>query len=76
MKIAVTLALVANVESGRVARVQRDTDRRYFQLTDMMENYNPTFDERKYWTYGCNCLILGESFSEFFRIFMNFSEFF
>ena len=42
MKIAVTLALVANVESSRVARVQRDTDRRYFQLTDMMENYNPT----------------------------------
>merc|ERR1711868_297757 len=25
-----------------------------------MSFYNPDFDERKYWTYGCNCLILGD----------------
>ena len=51
----------ANVNHShrRVAR-QADDDRRYFQLVDMMENYNPQFDERKYWAYGCNCLILGE----------------
>ena len=51
----------ANVNHShrRVAR-QADDDRRYFQLVDMMENYNPAFDERKYWAYGCNCLILGE----------------
>ena len=57
----VTLAiLAAATEAGRVAR-QAPTggDRRYFQLTDMMNHYNPSFDERKYWTYGCNCLILG-----------------
>ena len=35
-------------------------ERRYFQLTEMMENYNSEFDERKYWAYGCNCLILGD----------------
>jgi len=34
-------------------------DRRYNQLTDMMLHHNPDFDERKYWTYGCNCLVLG-----------------
>lgn len=58
----VTLAiLAAATEAGRVAR-QAPTggDRRYFQLTDMMNHYNPSFDERKYWTYGCNCLILGD----------------
>ena len=26
--------------------------RRYFQLTEMMENYNADFDERQYWAYG------------------------
>lgn len=35
-------------------------ERRYNQLVDMMEHYNSEFDERKYWTYGCQCLILGD----------------
>ena len=35
-------------------------ERRYSQLTEMMENYNADFDEKKLWAYGCNCLILGE----------------
>ena len=26
----------------------------------MVQNYNPEFDERKYWAYGCQCLILGK----------------
>ena len=39
---------------------QTNDERRYFQLADMMDYFNPQFDERKYWTYGCNCLILGE----------------
>lgn len=26
----------------------------------MMQHYNSDFDERKYWTYGCQCLILGD----------------
>lgn len=37
-----------------------DQERRYSQLTDMMNFYNADFDERKYWTYGCQCLILGD----------------
>jgi len=45
----------------RVARQsETDGDRRYSQLVDMMANYNSDFDERKYWAYGCNCLILGD----------------
>jgi len=40
--------------------VPDDPTRRYFQLTRMMEFFNDEFDERKYWTYGCNCLILGD----------------
>ena len=59
MKLAIIFA--ASVQSNRVARQTGiDQDRRYSQLTDMMEHYNPDFDERKYWTYGCNCLILGK----------------
>ena len=45
--------------STRDAEPLEDQQRRYFQLTSMMDFFNPTFDERKYWTYGCNCLILG-----------------
>ena len=37
-----------------------DGEKRYSQLVDMMGHYNSDFDERKYWAYGCNCLILGE----------------
>ena len=44
----------------QVRQVGPDQERRYNQLTDMMEHYNPNFDERRYWTYGCNCLILGD----------------
>ena len=25
-----------------------------------MEYYNSEFDDRKYWTYGCNCHVLGD----------------
>ncbi|CBY36593.1 unnamed protein product [Oikopleura dioica] len=34
--------------------------RRYSDLLKIVKFYNPTFDERKYWTYGCHCLILGD----------------
>jgi len=54
-----------NAQRGPAAQVQAEvrpdqSDRRYFQLTDMMTNYNPDFDERKFWAYGCQCLILGD----------------
>jgi len=37
-----------------------DDSRRYDQLVDMMAHFNADFDERKYWTYGCHCLMLGD----------------
>ena len=46
-------------ERGRVP-TQEQGSKRYSQLVEMMGNYNAAFDERKYWTYGCNCLILGD----------------
>jgi len=64
--IAVALLSVSEGFNLRVARqadngVEKTTDdKRYFQLVKMMEHHNPTFDERKYWAYGCNCLILGD----------------
>lgn len=65
MKLYATFALICKVaESSRVrtARNDRllDDEKRYFQLVDMMAHYNSEFDERKYWAYGCNCLILGD----------------
>jgi len=61
--IAFNLALL---EAARVRRSNQgekalgDVDKRYSQLVDMMGHYNNDFDQRKYWAYGCNCLILGD----------------
>ena len=57
-----TLALVSSSLAQDMSEVVRrqNNERRYAQLTEMMENYNSEFDERKYWAYGCNCLILGD----------------
>jgi len=42
-----------DVSAGQLAR-------RYSDLLAMVYHYNPGFDERKYWAYGCNCLMLGD----------------
>ena len=55
-----TTALIAAATAHKVARQADDSDRRYFQLKNMMVYYNNDFDERKYWTYGCNCHFLGD----------------
>lgn len=34
--------------------------RRYNDLLAIVTHYESDFDERKYWAYGCNCLILGD----------------
>jgi len=69
MKLSIGLIVAGSVTGSRISgrvprsgedRVGEDEDRRYFQLTDMMTHYNSDFDERKYWAYGCNCLILGD----------------
>merc|ERR1711937_478023 len=59
-KMKLTIALIAAARANKVARQADDSDRRYSQLVDMMSHYNNDFDERKYWAYGCNCLILGD----------------
>ena len=59
--LIIASASAANHNSHkRVARQADGEDRRYVQLVDMMAHYNADFDERKYWAYGCNCLILGK----------------
>merc|ERR1712025_1181954 len=61
MKASIVLA--ETLEASRIARQTfqgADVTRRYFQLTEMMKHHNMDFDERKYWSYGCNCLILGD----------------
>ena len=60
---ALVIACASASPNHRVARQaagKPDDERRYSQLVDMMEHYNSNFDERKYWAYGCNCLILGD----------------
>jgi len=62
MKFSAILFAATAAESplARTRRQAPDDARRYNQLTDQMQFYNPDFDERKYWTYGCQCLILGD----------------
>jgi len=35
-------------------------ERRYKQLMTQINFYDPDFDPRKYWGYGCNCFGLGD----------------
>jgi hypothetical protein len=65
-----TLILATATEGARIARQAPGDEKRYSQLVDMMGHYNSEFDERKYWAYGCNCLILGE-FSKNLKVFFN-----
>ena len=57
------LALLTGVNAQRINPQMLEKlpegERRYYQLAAMMSHYNPDFDERKYWTYGCQCLMLG-----------------
>ena len=67
MKFSSMIAQVSILARGEVISRERRNTReigpevvgRYSQLTDMFHRLNPLFDERKYWTYGCNCHILG-----------------
>merc|ERR1712207_44026 len=61
--IAFNLALLEAARDRRSNQGEKalgDVDKRYSQLVDMMGHYNNDFDQRKYWAYGCNCLILGD----------------
>jgi len=37
-----------------------DDTKRYKQLVKMMKIHNSNFDDRKFWAYGCNCLMLND----------------
>jgi len=52
-------ALVASVNAAPADKTLTG-EKRYSQLIDAMQYYNSNFDERQYWTYGCNCLMLGD----------------
>ena len=67
LSAAVTVTLGVNVHNrnrrapGGTREIGPEAeDRRYAQLKEMFTSYNPEFDERKFWTYGCNCLMLGD----------------
>lgn len=65
LSAAVTVTLGVNVHNRNRRAGTREigpeaNDRRYAQLKEMFTSYNPEFDERKFWTYGCNCLMLGD----------------
>ena len=40
--------------------LERLAEKRYKQLITQMNFYNKNFDARRFWAYGCNCLILGD----------------
>lgn len=53
-------ALVIGVVDAAPSDKTIGEQKRYSQLIEMMAYHNSDFDERKYWTYGCNCLMLGD----------------
>ena len=60
MKLSLIASVSAFTTENRVSRdVEEKGEKRYWQLADMMNHYNPDFDERQYWTYGCHCFMLG-----------------
>lgn len=59
MKYGALVLAAANANIIQKAGLEEGS-KRYSQLVSMMENYNPSFDEKKYWAYGCNCLVLGD----------------
>jgi len=67
MSFSKILASSLMFSNGEIVRSPRsfptreiEQDRRYFQLIEFMRYYNREFDERKYWSYGCNCHVLGD----------------
>ena len=67
MSFSKVLASSLMLSNGEIVRSPRsfptrdiEQDRRYAQLVNAMSHYNPAFDQLKYWTYGCNCHVLGD----------------
>ena len=61
MKLSLLTTVSAFTTEQRAVREVEEKDaKRYKQLKEMMTNYNPYFDQRKFWTYGCHCLMLSD----------------
>ena len=64
MKISAVVTILAGNSISEASRVIKprsiDPDRRYDQLLNMISDYNPSFDQSKYFVYGCNCLFSGD----------------
>lgn len=60
-KIAAGALVIGVARATPVDKTLTDgQEKRYSQLIGMMEYNNANFDDRQYWTYGCNCLMLGD----------------
>ena len=64
MQVFMVLIAVAhgniNHSYRRNARQAEVDEKRFSELKEMMLNYNADFDERTYFAYGCNCMMLGK----------------
>lgn len=60
MRKSIMALLVSSLDAQGDANGGIDLGRRYKDLKAIAVHYMPDFDERKYWAYGCNCLILGD----------------
>ena len=52
----------------------RPEPRVYWQLSKMMTTFNPDFSSKKYWLYGCNCVMLGNNQSSSSKEKINFRQ--
>ena len=53
-----TIAMTSMVSANEISPQQ--SAREFIDLFKLVRFYTPDFDERKYFAYGCNCLILGD----------------
>ena len=53
-----TIAMTSIVSANEISPQQ--SVREFIDLFKLVRFYTPDFDERKYFAYGCNCLILGD----------------
>lgn len=53
-------AIAKDISEEDVVGALSPEGRRYNDLLTIVKHYEPDFDHKKYWAYGCNCLILGD----------------
>jgi hypothetical protein len=58
MKIFLATSVLSAL--AKESNVHDISSRRYYQLDELINLYNPEFDKKKFWAYGCNCLIMGD----------------